>query len=132
MSIHKLLPSETILPDNAPVHLDYVYIADNVFVRCPLWDATVIEWKDREVLLRFVAVTCLAMVTPGWETELKMTTNQMLKMAKAAKLNREKTSDYQLTSVDVENRLVFDRAAERLILVLVLKHHRRKLNLLLN
>ena len=44
---HTLRPSETVLSDDTPVHLDYVYIADNVFVRCPLWDATVREWKGR-------------------------------------------------------------------------------------
>jgi hypothetical protein len=30
---HKLLPTETILPDDYPIHWDYVYIIDNKFKR---------------------------------------------------------------------------------------------------
>ena len=44
----KLLPDETILPDDYPVHAMYVYIADNKFVRCMWLDGTVEEWKRKE------------------------------------------------------------------------------------
>lgn len=33
---HLLLSSETILPDNYPVHYGYVYIVDMKFAKCPL------------------------------------------------------------------------------------------------
>ncbi len=45
--IHKLLPTETVLDDSTPVHYGYVYIVDNVSVRCNGEVNTVGEWKDR-------------------------------------------------------------------------------------
>lgn len=42
---YQLTPSETVLSDESPVYLEYIYIADGVFVRCPLWDSTVADWK---------------------------------------------------------------------------------------
>ena len=50
-----------------------------------------------------------------------MTPELMLEIAKEAKLNRERNSDISLSFQEVENRLKFDQAAEKLILVLVVK-----------
>ena len=44
----KLLPEETVLPDDHPVYGMYVYIADNKFTRCMWLDGTVGEWKRKE------------------------------------------------------------------------------------
>ena len=46
--VFKLLPEETVLPDDYPVHAMYVYIADNKFTRCMWLDGTVGEWKRKE------------------------------------------------------------------------------------
>ena len=46
--IFKLLPDETVLPDEHPIHGMYVYIADNRFTRCMCLEGTVGEWKRKE------------------------------------------------------------------------------------
>ena len=45
MKTFKLLPAETVLEDDYPVHGDYVYIIDNVFARCPIIEGTVADLK---------------------------------------------------------------------------------------
>ena len=44
---NELLETETILPDDYPVHPLFVYIADMKLVRCPL-EGTVGQWKKTE------------------------------------------------------------------------------------
>ncbi len=42
---HTLLDDETVLPDDYPMHFDYVYIVDNVFKKS--WDScTVLQYKE--------------------------------------------------------------------------------------
>ena len=43
--VYKLTPGETILPDDYPVVLGFVYIVDNVFTRNETPCETVGEWK---------------------------------------------------------------------------------------
>lgn len=46
MAVHKLLPSETVMPDDANIFPMYVYIVDGVFTRYHLDSPiTVGEWK---------------------------------------------------------------------------------------
>ena len=43
---HELLPSETVLPDDALIHPGYVYICDNRFTRYDGWDSVdMLKWK---------------------------------------------------------------------------------------
>ena len=44
----KLLPEETVMPDEHPVHGMYVYIVDMRFARCMWTESTVGEWKRKE------------------------------------------------------------------------------------
>ncbi len=44
----KLLPDETVLPDDYPIYPGYVYIVDGVFTRNMSLAENVFQWKNME------------------------------------------------------------------------------------